>query len=243
VKIAILIPTFQRKEKLQKCLESIQKQTYKDFDVHIYCDNNDEETAKFIADKFVYPVLSESIIKEVVVNNKQEFAPGSWNKAFKQYHDKYDGFLWLVDDAELYPNALEEAVKCMQSNYPDLDGVVGLHQVCHGHPNYTFKYFGQVLIGSKFVERYKEVDYKVCCPAYYFLYQDEELYNHAKALDKFKECPSAILNHNHPAFTKDFDDTHYLSRNNEIRKHDLYTYNLRKEQNLIWGKSWELVNK
>ena len=233
MKVAILIPTYKRFEKLTKCLNSLSVQSYKDFEVFIYADNNDTSTRDLLR------VNERDNFKiHVVVNEKQLYAPGSWNKAFKDLHNKFDAFLWLVDDAELYSNGLEEAVNSMKKNFPDNDGVVGLHQVCEGFDNYTFKYFGQVLIGNKFVERYKNVDYKVCCPYYTFLYQDEELYQFANSLNKFVECQDAILNHNHPAFTQDFDETHFLSRKNEIRSADRIMFIDRQKKGYIWGKTW-----
>lgn len=237
MKIAIVTPTFKRIEKLERLLKSLKQSIYKNFDHIIYCDNNDIETSRYFQDKF------NSINIGWFVNNKQEFVIGSWNKAFKEFHNQYDAFLWLVDDTEIYPDTINELVKCFQLNFPDLDGIVGLKQICPGHLGYTFKWYGQILIGKKFIERYKDVGYKVCCVDYQFMYQDEELYNHATSLAKFKICPTAIIKHYHPAFIKEeMDETHYLSRGTN-KTRDTETYVKRKQRGLVWGNSWELVNE
>ena len=248
-KIAIVIPTYQRIKKLERLLDSLAKQTYQNFSVYIYCDNKDKKTFDWVEDEWINfgftskegrLVPLESCVKKAVLNDKQEFVTGSWNKFFKDYHDKYDAVQWLCDDTEVFPNFLEEAVKCMETNYPDTDGVIGTHQICPNHPEYTFKYYGQPLIGKKFISRYEAVDYAVCCTSFRFLFQDEELYLHATSLGKFKECNTAILKHFHPGFIKEeLDSTHSLSRTNEIRQADKLTYTLRRSKGLIWGLSFQ----
>lgn len=230
-KIAVVIPTYKRTRKLNRCLESLEQQTYKDFNIFIYCDNNDIETYNYIRENW--------FVAGCIVNDKQEFVIGSWNKFFSQFHNKYDAVLWCVDDVELHPTCLEELVKSMKSNFPDLDGVVGVKQECPGHPEYTFKWYGQCLIGKKFIERYKEVDYAVCCPDYQHFYQDEEMWMYASSLGKFVNCETAVLNHYHPAFVpEEMDETHPIVRGKTKRIDDA-VYKMRREKNLIWGLTWQ----
>ena len=80
---------------------------------------------------------------------------------------EWDGFIGLCDDVELLPNTLEKAVLLHNQKFFDTDGVVGFAQDCPGYPRYTFKWFGQTLIGRKFVERYRDANYQICCPDYY----------------------------------------------------------------------------
>ncbi len=239
VKVAIVIPTYQRIKKLKKCLYSLSNQTYQNFDIHIYCDNNDKETFNYFADSPLNTWTQYGAIKQITVNDKQEFVIGSWNKFFTQYHNQYDAVAWIVDDVELHPTYIEELVKSMQTNFPDLDGVVGAKQECPGRPDYTFKWYGQCLIGRKFIERYKEVDYAVCCPYYKHFYQDEEMWMFANSLGKFVNCETAILNHYHPAFVpEEMDATHPIVRG-QVKKNDDAVYRMRREKNLVWGQTWQ----
>lgn len=237
--ILIVTPSYNRYGKLIRLCKSLEQSTYKDFFHHIYLDNNDNETMRRLQN-------SNTLNYEnwVEVNRKQEFVIGSWNKAFREFHDKCDAFLWLVDDVEVYPNTIEEAVWTFKNSFADhTDGVVGLAQECPGAPNYTFKWFGQCLIGREFLERYKDVDYKLCCPDYKHFYQDEEMYIFANELGRFVEAPNAIVKHYHPAFVREeMDETHPLVRG-AVMKEDTAIYTERRSRNLVWGKSWELINE
>ena len=244
MKIAVVIPTYKRIKKLERCLKSLESQTYKDFWINVYADNNDSKTFNYINDSWTNKKTLDVIPTEMA---KQSFVIGCWNDFFyssikmpgvKGFRS-YDAVAWIVDDVELYPNYLEELVKAMQTNFPDLDGVVGAKQVCPDRNDYTFKYYGQVLLGKKFIERYKEVDYKVCCPAYKHFFQDEEMWIYANSLGKFVNCETAILNHYHPAFVpEELDETHNLIRD-EVKKTDQIVHEIRTKKNLIWGKTWQ----
>lgn len=237
-KVAIVIPTYQRAYKLKRLLDSIDKQTYNNFDVYIYYDNKDFETYKEIV-KIPYSFSTYHII-----NDKQEFVIGSWNKFFKsmfnEYNDKnYQTVQWLVDDVTIAPDFLEQVTKCMTENFPDTDGVIGTRQECPGYENYTYKWFGQSLLGRKFIERYKDVDYQVCCPKYSHFFQDEEMWSYASNLGKAKCCSQALLQHFHPAFIKEeIDTTHPLVRGTVMSK-DKEVYEFRKKNNLLWGRTFE----
>lgn len=248
-RIAVVIPTFKRIKKLQRCLDSLEKQTYENFDVHIYCDNNDTETYNYIKEKYWDGCApKEKIHPTVTLNSKQEFVIGSWNKFFrgnfsyKYYHkDGYDAVLWCVDDVELYPQTILNAYCALIKNFPDLDGVVGLKQECPGRPDYTFKWFGQCLIGRKFIERYTIEGHEVCCPDYKHFYQDEEMWEFADSINKFVNCEDAIIKHYHPAYlNEELDSTHPMVRGS-IMQIDNATRFERQQKNLIWGQSWKRV--
>lgn len=245
MKIAVVIPTYERIEKLKKCLLSLSNQTYQNFSIYIYCDNNDKETFNYFANSPLNTWTQYEAIKKITVNEKREFVIGSWNKFFSQEFIKsdYDGVAWIVDDVELYPDYLEKCVNAMQQHYPDLDGVIGTSQECPNHPEYTYKVFGQVLLGKKFIERYKEVDYKVCCPDYNHFYQDEEMWSFANKLEKFHFCKDAVLKHYHPGFIKTMlDKTHGIVRQPSIKNHDNATKKLRIQKGYLWGQNFGLVN-
>lgn len=244
IHLSIVIPTYQRPGKLKRCLDSLAKSIYKNFTVYIFCDNHDVETFKWINEirqDYSFGIYS-------LLNSKQEFGPGSWNKYYRLtfkdgYFPETDAVLNLVDDTEVLPETLSNGLACLLKNYPDLDGVIGLAQICPEHENYTFKYFGQTIIGAKFIrDRYYMVDYQVCCPQYKFLYQDEELYMFANGLGKFKECPEAVIKHYHPGFIpSEKDNTHGLSRTNEVKNHDKAIYEKRKLNKFCWGKTFQVV--
>lgn len=238
--IAVVIPTFQRQTKLKRCLDSILKSTYKKLRVFVYCDNNDSESFEFVSKSY-----SDSLVHPILVN-AHWYVIGCWNNFTRSsllaesLLWNWDMMTWAVDDIEVNPDCLEKAVQAMKERYSDYDGVVGLSQICPGHPNYTYKPYGQVLLGKKFIKRYKEVDYQVCAPCFTHFYQDEEMYTFAHSLGKFYHCQEAILKHYHPSFIREERDlTHEIVRG-EIFQQDRKTFAERTAKGLVWGKSWML---
>jgi len=233
MKVAIVIPTYNRIKKLHRCLQSIYASTYRNWKIYVYCDALDVNTAKYISENY-----SKTRVVSIV-NDIRKYAPGSWNDFPKRFeHEPWNAMMWCVDDAEVYPDALTLAISAMEFHYPDTDGVIGFAQECPGHEEYTYKPYGQVLLGRTFVNRYP--DGQVCCPAYKFLYQDEELHLFAESMGKFHFCEGAKLKHYHPAFIKsEMDETHALSRGDNLRE-DRFTYAQRRTKNLIWGQTFEL---
>ena len=196
---------------------------------------------------------------DVVVQEKQSFVIGAWNRVVSHYfNDKvtswedektsieepFDGFIGLCDDVELSKNALENAVMSHRYHFPDGDGVIGFNQDCPGHSEYTVKWFGQTLMGRKFIERYKSVDYQICCPDYKHFYQDEEMYEYAMSLGKFHCEPMALMHHYHPSFIADErDNTHNIIRvgDQSPRSHDMEMQVKRKHLGLLWGQNFNLL--
>lgn len=243
MKLLIGIATYKRIEKLKRLLASLEKQTYDNFIIHIVCDNNDIDTFKYITS------LTEYKLGHIgcSINKEHKFVSGAWNYVVQNYINTYinfDGFIGLCDDVELKPDALQNIVNTHQVCFPDTDGVCGFKQECPGHQEYTFKWFGQTLMGRKFIERYKEANYQICCPDYYHFIQDQEMYEFAKSLGSFGICSSAILNHYHPGYIKEeTDETHNIIRNGNIspKKHDFEMQKKRKEKGYLWGRDFNLI--
>jgi glycosyltransferase involved in cell wall biosynthesis len=236
--IAIVIPTFNRQKKLFRLLKSIEENEYPYKTVFIMADNKDYSTVDFVM-KFDWNMKLCT-----GVSDDQKFVSGIWNYWFEKYYQMYDAALLLVDDVELYPNTIEEAVRGFKNTYGEsTDGVIGLAQECPGHSEYTYKPYGQVLIGRDFIERYKKVNNQVWCPDYLHFYPDQEMYEYASSLGKFKLAETAVLKHYHPAFIfSEMDKTHPIVRG-DILKKDRDTFARRQIRGLVWGKSFERVNK
>lgn len=243
MKILIGIATFERPQKLLRVLCSLLQQTHVDFDVYIAFDNNDKSGCEPV-DQWIIENNPHFQINYTIMD-KQGFVIRCWNMIC---HDhmmpqlEYDGFMGLVDDVELTPSALVNAVATLSKYYPDTDGVIGLKQECPGHPNYTFKWFGQTLMGRKWIDRYKSVDHQICCPQYRHFFQDEEMYEYASSLDKFIKCENALLYHYHPAFAKnECDATHFIVRSNGKFNLDVEINRLRKLKGYVWGRNFNVI--
>ena len=237
--IAVVIPTFDRHVKLNRCIWSILNQTHQDFNIYVMADNDDKGTDDFMHDAFKYHM--DGKIK-CIRNGERGYVIGCWNWFMKNnFRLIRDTMAWIVDDVELHPDCFEKAVKCFKENFSGRDGVVGINQYCPGYDKYAGKPYGQVLLGKEFIARYP--DNQVCCPDYTHFYQDEEMYNYATSLKKFAFCEEALLKHWHPAhheIEKDFVHKHIRG---DIVEHDRDTKILRRGNHFNWGNDFNLVNK
>lgn len=234
MKVAVGIAFHNRIEKLTRLLKSIKENKTYTIDTYVICDN--------IEDFNNSTKLIKKYNNSTLLNKEALYVVKKWNWFYKSLvNQDYIGYINLVDDVELYPNTIEKAIKCLLTNYPDTDGIVGFNQECPGHPEYTFQPTGQTLVGNKFLRRYNEedIDYQVCCPYYQQWMQDVETFQFADKLGKFKFCKEATLKHFHPCFIKlELDETHNLIRGKMLRE-EKKIYIERQKVGLIWGESWK----
>ena len=234
MKILIGIATYKRPEKLKRLLASIASQSYTNYKVVIMFDNNDSESMFEVVKYYGYMDIKWCVRKT------QGYVIGCWNDIHKI--QGYDAHLMLCDDVELQEKTLETAVHALK--IAGNDTVIGISQECPGCPTYTIKPYGQTLMGKKFVESFKNVDYQVCCPDYFHWFQDQEMYEYMGSIGKFIYCEEAVLNHYHPCFVREeMDETHNVVRGNEVSGMDKSTFEERQSRGLRWGKTFDLINK
>lgn len=117
MKVSIVIPTYKRVDYLDRLLQSIEAQTFKDFEV-IVVDDNSPNIIEYepIVEKY------KNIFKEFKFITKKENrgAPHSRNIGIKEA--KYDLIALVDDDDEWLPKKLEKQVKIFE----DSDDKVGL---------------------------------------------------------------------------------------------------------------------
>ena len=245
MKLLISIATYKRPEKLQRCLDSLFHNSYHNFDIVVVADNNDLETVKLVNELNDFPFKNGKL--SVLIQSEHKFVIGAWNRTIQEIFipGDYTGFIGLCDDVILRSNALGNIVTDMNKYFPNTDGVLGFAQECPGHPEYTFKWYGQTLMGRKFIERYKDVNYQVCCPLYKHFYQDEEMFQYSSSLGNFYPSYSALLYHYHPGFIRELiDETHNIIRQGKLspKEHDLKLFKERQSKGLVWGETWEGYN-
>tara|TARA_B110000093_G_C12940931_1_gene397932 strand:+ start:996 stop:1826 length:831 start_codon:yes stop_codon:yes gene_type:complete len=117
-KTAILLTCFNRKDKTLACLKSLFEINNK-LDVYLVDDGSTDGTAKAIESTFP----NVKIIKgsaELFWNRGMHLA---WENARKA---NYDFYIWLNDDVELYPDALNELFSCSEqcNNEVIISGII-----------------------------------------------------------------------------------------------------------------------
>ena len=102
--ISILIPTFNRSNKIIRLLNSLEKQTYKDFEIIIFNDQSTDDTMEVLNN---FKANSNMQIK-IIDSKEKRYKHGAINVLFSECTTKY-AFL-IDDDDELLEKAIEEAL-------------------------------------------------------------------------------------------------------------------------------------
>jgi glycosyltransferase involved in cell wall biosynthesis len=235
MRLLVSIASYQRPQKLLRLLKSLSEQTYFNFETLVVFDNEDDQSLKEVKSLIDFPFTYH-------VMRQHEYVIGCWNTSHRICMNLgYDANLTLCDDIKLYSDCIEKAVNHLINKFSDLDGVIGISQNCEKSVKYNYNPAGQVLIGSKFIDRYNSVYYNVCCTNYIQWFQDAELFEYASSANKFDVCKEAIVTHYHPVHHREeMDETHSMVRGN-IYQRDKNIYRNRKQLGLVWGKSWEEI--
>lgn len=222
LRVDIVIPTWRRPEKLKRCLESIERQTHPHIRTH------------------------------AVEDTDRLFAFGVWNRFLRGWDGGGDDiapstarpygdlFCYLCDDVELDPGCIAAAAAVFEGCWPDLDGLVGLHQRnIAGKGGWCRSAMG--VVGRAFAERFP--DRQIFCPDYGRFHADSELGAYARHIGRFVYCEGASLVHYHPAHHKDeMDETHRAVRSAAEVQRDRETWNERQRRGWLWGREWGRVH-
>lgn len=151
-----------------------------------------------------------------------------------------DIFVHLADDIEVLDGCLDVVRREFALRFPDLDGMIGLHQAnIQPIPNCTE--YGFFAVGRRFVERFLESGQPVFCPDYWHFYVDTELGMLASKLGRFHFAQDARILHHHRGVLKlPADDAHKACR---VKKdEDRKVWETRRRRNLLWGETFRRVD-
>ena len=110
--ISVIIPVFNGAKTLKATLDSLEKQSYRDFEVIVVNDGSRDATIKTF-EKFL---SDNSNLKNnyCFISQSNQGAPTARNNGFKR---SQGDFLFFCDaDAVLYPLALETLIKALEAN-------------------------------------------------------------------------------------------------------------------------------
>lgn len=115
VSVSIIIPTYNRKNDLDKCLKSILKQTYKKYEVIIIDNNSSDGTKDFIKRK--YPFI------KLIINKSNKGSSFAKNQGVLLSKGRY---LWFLDSDSIviHKNCLKDMYNISQNN-PDIGAIGG----------------------------------------------------------------------------------------------------------------------
>lgn len=101
---SIILTCYNRKEKTKKCLNSLLSILP---NAHIYLvdDNSTDGTSKMIRKEFPKVHIIQG-------NGNLFWSRGMYTAWIEALKDKYDFYIWLNDDVELYPDFYQELMEC-----------------------------------------------------------------------------------------------------------------------------------
>lgn len=235
MKLNIIIPTYRRRAKLIVCLRSINEaRTLIDDVNYTYIYYSEEE--EFKIDNQGLETYNWALPR---VMDKPYKASQFWNDHFRE--NIADIYIYINDDVALEINSLKRIVDLMNSNFPDLDGVVAITQKNIPEDQACKTAFGA--IGNKFIDRFP--NRRVFCEDYERFYFDQEMGEYANKHNKLfyshDENTAPLLVHFHPAFYPEMmDETH--TRVREYVNDDKTTYHKRQKLKLLWGEDFTSIN-
>jgi len=134
LKVSVIIPTHNRANLLKKAIESVFKQTYKNFEV-IVVDDGSTDNTKEICSKLSFEHL------RCVCQENSGGAAKPKNRGIKMAQGEYIAI--LDDDDEWLPEKLEKQVKFLE-NHPEID-IVGCNYLINGTKEYKIPEYKNVL--------------------------------------------------------------------------------------------------
>ena len=143
--LSIIIVSFNTKELLRKCLNSVYKSKYSNFEV-IVVDNNSADHS----DEMVRTLHPKTLL---IVNSKNRYLSSAINQALKNINGKF--FLILNSDTAFKPDTLKKMVELMKANsqigiatckHLKDDGSVD--KICSRFPNPIIDFLELTLIGQ-----------------------------------------------------------------------------------------------
>ncbi|KLO24660.1 MULTISPECIES: glycosyltransferase [unclassified Marinitoga] len=148
LKISIIIPTFNEEKVIKKSIESLEKNTYKNFEIIVLDDNSEDSTYKILRElEKKYSNLK--ILKKMGKKGK----PQSINEAYKYISG--DIVLFLDADTIVDEDFLEEHVKYFYNNkinmiYVDFEAYNHKEKIIYDYQEIYFEFSRNILYSNLF---------------------------------------------------------------------------------------------
>lgn len=142
-KVSICIPTYEQPENLKKCLESIELQSFKNFEVIITDDSKSDNLVSIVN------AFKNKINIKYYKNSPAKGSPENWNESLKYAKGKYIKILHH-DDYFTFNDSLEKMVKLLDGNPKNK-----ILFCSSKHVNSDFKYHSSHILNHQNMEKIK----------------------------------------------------------------------------------------
>lgn len=140
MKVSICIPVYNGEKYLLECLDSVEKQTFRDFELVVSDDKSTDASMTIVRDF----LIDNPKIKYKVITNRRRGISNNWNNCLKHCDGEYVKFLFQDDYLE--PSCLDTMVKVLDEN-PSI-GLVGCKRKVHldsNNPDFVNEWLNRFL--------------------------------------------------------------------------------------------------
>ena len=158
--ISIVIPTWNRRKILEEAIDSIFKQTYKDFEIIIIDDASTDDTEGYIKNLDLENIIYKK-------NDRNLFAHNSRKEGYKLCSGEY--IIFMDDDDYFIDDRFFDKVISSFSTYDNLSVVIGSTiSFCDGKFGSTIDLGGSGFINqidyiNEFSKKYKKAIFNINC--------------------------------------------------------------------------------
>ena len=233
--ISIIIPTWNRKNDLIECIDSIQSQDYPQdkIEVIVFDNNSTDGTEKVVSDLYIHRNMVNKGRVEVLKSNQNIGASIPFNEAISRVDTRSAFVMGMDDDVVLERDCINNLIDTIKGN--PAAGVVGARAVYFEQPNKTAYGAGHInwwlaKFSSHDASKLIECDYVIgCCflfrkqvflevggidPDYYTCHWEMDLCTRIKWRSyKIFYQPKAVVRHKVSMAIKKRSTLYYLYRN------------------------------
>ena len=121
-KISVIIPTFDRNLSVRRAVDSVLKQTYKNFEIIVIDDNGLDTNQNLLTREVMNELVSGDKRIKYIELEKNSGGSIARNVGIENSDGKYIAF--LDDDDEYYEEKLEQQLAFYKKNFPENDGLI-----------------------------------------------------------------------------------------------------------------------
>ena len=196
--LSFIIPTYNRKDYLKRCIDSIISQKVKNFEIIVVDDNSTDNTYEFIKENY-------SFVK--IIRNEKNLGPAnSRNIGFENSSGDY--IMFIDSDVYLQENCIKNLAKYNSDIvYPLIKFDSGLRMYPSREKEKKYLYVTTVFLAKR--DSLKKLD-SLFDPNYLFNYEDLDFFIRCNYFNlEMKFCQEAMAVHAEHKTQEDWEKRHY----------------------------------
>ena len=227
-KIGIGINVWNGERTIKRAINSILKQTYKDFTIYILDNKSADNTVNIIK-----KIKNKKIKIKLIIDNKRRDIPSSQRILVNKFLIRHKYSMIVNDDDYYHPQFINECLNVLKNK--NIDMVYCLYKIFDDKKNFNTKNYPEYnLKNGKFINIVNFLIHRNIVPIFFGLYKTKTLYDSFKY---YQPISKSKFNYDNQFML------HYLSNNNiECIKKKLFFYYKKDRSNVKNNKNKLIYN-